>query len=76
MGEHKKQDQHEPWAVIKKGETTMKYILTYWNYRKQDFATIELDGEIERDNVLSWLKRDGWKNIHGVWHSPKENALN
>lgn len=52
----------------------MKYILTYWNYAKQDFSTITLDGEIERDNLLSYFKRNGWTRKNGVWHSPKENG--
>ena len=54
----------------------MKYILTYWDYREQEFATIELDGEIERDNVLSYLNRYGWTRKNGVWHSPKEAFKN
>lgn len=51
----------------------MKYILTYWNFKKQEFNTIELEGEIERDNLLSYFKRNGWTRKNGVWHSPKEN---
>lgn len=52
----------------------MKYILTYWDYRRQRFDTITLDGEIERDNLLSYLKRNVWTRKNGVWHSPKENG--
>lgn len=46
----------------------MKYILTYWNFKKQEFSTMELDGEIERDNVISYLKCNGWVKKNGVWY--------
>lgn len=46
----------------------MKYILTYWNFKKQEFGTMELDGEIARDNVISYLKRNDWVKKNGVWY--------
>ena len=52
----------------------MNIYITYWDFRKKIERKLYCDSVEESTNVQSVLKRNGWKNIHGVWHSPKENG--
>ena len=50
----------------------MSIYLTFWDYLKKRERTLYFDTVEESENTQAVLRKNGWTQVNGVWHCPKE----